>query len=168
MQIQGFIAFLPFARVSLNSLIPRPYDFEPISVGDHIRRKRLQLGLLQKEAARQLGVNSWTVLNWEKGQTEPPVFAMPAIFQFLGYDPHPEPKTLPERLLAKRREMGWSIQQAAGVVSVDPCTWRNWEQGQLVLYRKHRRRVAHLLELSAQAFNHEMAAQWRQSRTKEV
>lgn len=30
-------------------MIPKPYDFEPISVGDHIRKRRLELGLMQKE-----------------------------------------------------------------------------------------------------------------------
>jgi len=82
--LQGRVAFLAFARVSLKSLIPKSYSFVPISVGDHIRKRRLELGLLQKEAARQLGVNPWTVLNWERGHTEPPVSAMPDIFQFLG------------------------------------------------------------------------------------
>ncbi len=38
-----------------------------ISIGDHIRKKRLQLGLFQRELAQQLGVNVWTILNWEKG-----------------------------------------------------------------------------------------------------
>jgi hypothetical protein len=54
---------LPFARVSLELLILRPWDFEPISVGDHIRKRRLKLGLLQKGAADQLGVNFRTILN---------------------------------------------------------------------------------------------------------
>ena len=56
----------------------------PISVEDHIGRRRLQLGLLQREAALQLEVNPWAVLNWEKRRTEPLVTAMPAIFRFLG------------------------------------------------------------------------------------
>jgi DNA-binding XRE family transcriptional regulator len=42
-------------------------DFEPISLGDHIRKGRLEQGLLQGEAAQQLGVNPWIALNWEKG-----------------------------------------------------------------------------------------------------
>ena len=81
------------------------------------------MGLMQKEAAEQLGVNAWTILNWEKGHTEPPIASIPAIANVLGYDPFPEPKTIPQRLLAKRREMGWSIKEAARVVGVDPGTW---------------------------------------------
>ncbi len=68
---------------------------------------RLQRQLRQKEAARLLGVTSWTVFNWEKGRTDPSIEAMPALLSFLGYDPLPEPQVLPERLLAKRRAMGF-------------------------------------------------------------
>ena len=132
----------------------------PISVGDHIRKRRLELGLLQKEAAQRLAVNPWTVLNWEKGHTKPPVSAMPAIFQFLGYDPYPEPRTLPERLLAKRREMGWSIRQAANHLKVDSGTWANWERGQTVFYRRHRALIAKMLGLSFYALDQEMVARW--------
>jgi len=33
--------------------------------------------------------------------------------------------------------MGWSIEQAARAIHVDPGTWRNWEQGEMILYRQH-------------------------------
>lgn len=151
---------MPFARVSLKSLISRPYDLVPISVGDHIRKKRLELGLLQKEAALQLEVNPWTVLNWEKGYTEPPVSAMPAIFRFLGYEPFPEPRSLPECLLAKRRQMGWTIKEAARNLGADPGTWGNWERGKMILYRKHRVSVALLLGVSIEDLHQEMSNRW--------
>lgn len=87
--MQGCVAFLQFTRVSLNSLILQPYDFEPKTLGDHVRRRRLKMRLMQKEVADRLGVNSWTILNWEKGHTEPSTVSIPAIVQFLGYDPFP-------------------------------------------------------------------------------
>ena len=59
---------MPFVRVRLKSLIRKPYDFEPQSLGEHIRRRRLMLSLTQEETAEGLGVNTWTVLNWETGQ----------------------------------------------------------------------------------------------------
>ena len=87
------------------------------------------MGLMQKEVAKLLGVNTWTILNWEKGRTEPPVESIPTIVQFLGYnDPFPEPKTLPQRLIAKRQAMGWSIKKAATTLGVDPGTWGNWKK----------------------------------------
>ncbi len=159
---QGFIAFLPFAHVSLKSLIPKPYDFEPKTLGEHVRKKRLEMGLMQDEVAAQIGVNPWSILNWEKGKTEPFIASIPAIIRFLGYDPFPQPQTLSQHLLAKRRAMGWSIKEAANTVGVDPSTWRNWERGKLILYRKHRTLVARFLELSADTLDQEMAARWNQ------
>jgi transcriptional regulator with XRE-family HTH domain len=161
--LQGCVAFLPFARVSLKSLIPKPYDFEPTFVGDHIRKKRLQLGLYQKEVAQQLGVNTWTILNWEKGHTEPPVSGFPAIIKFLGYDPHPEPVTIPEQLISKRRKMGWTVREAATVIGIDPGTWGSWERGQTVLYLRHRMLISKLLGCSFESLNHDMAKRWKQS-----
>jgi|GEM_PF-1724656 len=115
---------------------------------------------MQKEVAQQLDVNTWTVLNWEKGRTEPPIVSIPAIVQFLGYNPFPQAETLPQHLLAKRRMMGWSIRDAAEAVEVDPGTWGNWERGQMILYRKHRDRVARLLDISVDALDREMASRW--------
>ena len=79
----------------------------------HVGKRRLELQLTQNQAAERLAVKPWTVLNWEKDHTEPPIESMPAIIRFLDYDPFPEPTTIPERLLAKRRAMGWSIKEAA-------------------------------------------------------
>ena len=115
---------------------------------------------MQREAAIELGVNPWTVLNWEKGHTEPPIGSIPAILEYLGYDPFPKPLTLPERIVAKRRELGWSIETAARKVDVDPGTWGNWERGQMILYRRHRVQLAEFLGLSAVALNNEMSACW--------
>lgn len=95
----------------------------------------------------RLGVTPQTVLHWEKGQTEPPVEAIPAILRFFGYDPFPKPESIPERLLAKRRAMGWSIKQAARHLGVDPGAWRDWERGGVILCRRHRHIVARFLGL---------------------
>ncbi len=119
--------------------------------------------LMQKEVTDQLGVNAWTILNWEKGHTEPPIVSIPAIVRFLGYDPFPQPTTLPEKLLAKRREMGWSIKEAAQAVGVDPSTWGNWERGQTILYRQHRVLIARFLDLPADALDQEMTSRWNRS-----
>jgi transcriptional regulator with XRE-family HTH domain len=134
-------------------LKPKETDFEPQTLGEHLRKRRLILGLTQKEAADQLGVNSWTILNWEKGHTQPPMASIPAIVWFLGYDPFPEPKTLSQHLIAKRRTMGWSIKEAAGSLGVDPASWGKWERGQTILYRQHRILVARLLDLSEEALD---------------
>jgi transcriptional regulator with XRE-family HTH domain len=53
-------------------------------LGEHIKRCRLLRKLTQKQAAKLLGVSPFTVLNWEKNKTIPPVQTIPAILRFLG------------------------------------------------------------------------------------
>lgn len=107
------------------------------------------MGLSQEDAGNQLGVTLFTILNWEKGQTKVHIKAWPGILTFLGYDPLPAPQTIPERVLTKRREMGWSIKEASQSFGVDEGTWGAWERGNTVLLRKHRAKLASLLNLSS-------------------
>ena len=127
--MQGRVALLQFVPIRLKALKPKETDFEPQTLGERVKRCRLTRRLTQKEAARLLGVSSWTVLNWEKGKTEPSVESIPAILRWVGYNPFPEPNTLPERMLARRRAMGWSISEAARQLGVDEGTWKRGRPG---------------------------------------
>ena len=161
--VQGRVAFLPCLPVTLKALKPKETDFEPRTIGEHIKRCRLRRKITQGELARLLEARPDTVLNWEKGHTEPPIELMPAILQFLGYDPFPEPNTLPERMLAKRRAMGWSIKEAARQLRVDEGTWGAWERGETILFRKHRVQLARFLGMAAAQINGEMRNRWIRS-----
>ena len=94
--------------IRLKALKPKDTDFEPQTVGDHVRKRRLGLGLTQKAVANLLGVTQFSVINWEKHGMTPPVTTMGRITKFLGYDPVPRGDTVADRIRAKRREMGWS------------------------------------------------------------
>ncbi len=120
--MQGRVALLQLAPIALKALKPKETDFEPRTLGEHVRKRRLELRLTQKQAAERLDVNPWTVLNWEKDHTEPPIESMPDVIRFLDYDSFPEPKSFAERLLVKRRAMGWSIKVAASELGVDEGT----------------------------------------------
>jgi len=63
--------------------------------------------------------------------------------------------------------MGWSIQKGAGVVSVDLGTWKYWERGQTVLYRRRRVLIARVLGLSVEALDEEMTKRWIRSHQRE-
>ena len=67
--------------------LPPAYPRELRTLGDHIRKKRLDLGLLQKEVARLLGVDTDSVTNWEKNRYVPRRHLIPRIVEFLGYVP---------------------------------------------------------------------------------
>ncbi len=79
---------LPFCGLTLTALKPPDpaYPTELATVGNHIRKGRLDLGLLQREVAAEIGVDASSVYNWENGRTEPQLRHLPAIIRFLGYD----------------------------------------------------------------------------------
>jgi len=54
-----------------------------VTIGDHLR-KRLDLGLFQKDVAVFIGVDICTVTNWEKNKGEPQLRFIPKITDFLG------------------------------------------------------------------------------------
>jgi transcriptional regulator with XRE-family HTH domain len=168
-QAQSCVAFLRFHRVELKSLIPKPYDFEPTTFGEHVRKRRLILGLTQAEVATQLGVNEYTVGNWENDETKPVLGFLKRVIAFLGYDPEPpKPQTVAEHLKAKRRELGWSQKETARHLGVDPCTWSSWESGGTIMALAHRRLVARFLGLSEAVVYAGMKKRWSDSHQIEV
>ena len=56
-------------------------------MGEHLKRARLDRSIQQKGAARALGCDPRTLLNWKKGRVAPDVRFWPAILAFLGYGP---------------------------------------------------------------------------------
>jgi len=103
---------------------------EPKTVGDHIRRRRLGLKMLQRDMAKQLGVDKTTVFNWEANASSPEIRYMPAIIRFLGYNPLPEANGWGERLVRHRTSLGLSQKEAALKLGVDPGTLARWERGE--------------------------------------
>jgi len=58
------------------------------TLGDHIKKRRLDLGLFQKDVGRAIGVDHHTVMIWEQNQR--PILAgnIAKVVAFLGYDPY--------------------------------------------------------------------------------
>jgi transcriptional regulator with XRE-family HTH domain len=83
------ILALPFCHAELRAPKPKSdhYPKGISTLGDHIRKRRLDLKLLQMQVAEQIGVDEATVTNWERNATIPALRFIPAIIQFLGYDP---------------------------------------------------------------------------------
>lgn len=47
------------------------YPANPKTIGEMIRKHRLDLGLLQREVAERIGCDKMTMVNWEKGHRMP-------------------------------------------------------------------------------------------------
>jgi len=82
----------------------------------------MELRLLQREAANRIGVDVFSLLNWEKGKTEPVIRFWPGIIAFLGHDPSPLPVTLGDHVRAERRRRGCSLALLARECSFDQGT----------------------------------------------
>ena len=66
---------------------PLPYPAQISTIGDHLRKRRLDLGLLQREVAEELGVTESTIWNWEANCSSPQLGFIPKTIAFLGYNP---------------------------------------------------------------------------------
>lgn len=122
---------MPFCHAELRTAKPKSerYPKELKSLGDHIRSRRIDLGLFQSQVADLIGVCPLTITNWEGNASQPPVQYIPAIIRFLGYNPFPAADTFPERLATARRTQGMAQKQLATALGVDPTTVRDWENG---------------------------------------
>ena len=143
---QGYVTYLPpGVPITLKALKPKPYPENPRTVGEHVRKRRLEAGLSQAALARTLRVSAFTIIGWEKGRITPPTVTMGRVIQWLGYDPMPPGETLAERLKAKRRAMGWSQEEAAKVLGVHRSVFADWERGGRVHFRSYRRLLARFI-----------------------
>jgi len=100
------------------------------TLGDHLRRRRLTLNLLQRQVAEQLNVDKASVYNWETNRSKPGLKYMPAIIKFLGYSPLRQPEGWAERLVLCRTALGISQAVAASQIGVDQGTLARGERGQ--------------------------------------
>jgi transcriptional regulator with XRE-family HTH domain len=135
--------------LKLKTKIPlsKQYPKDINTLGDHIRKKRLDLGLLQREVAEKIGVDESTIYNWERQRTQPEIRFIASIIEFLGYDPLPQPEAFPERLKTYRVKMGLSQRKLAAKLGIDPGTVGGWESGR---HKPVKRRCGLISELFEQ------------------
>ncbi len=133
---RNVIPALPFCSLVLTAKKPinPAYPKSLVSLGDHLRKRRLDLGLLQKEVALTLGVDKMTINSWETGRYRPQLAILPRIIAFLGYTPPDldQGSTSPaDRLRAYRISQGLSQEKFARLIGVDEGTVAQWEKGRL-------------------------------------
>lgn len=68
-----------------------PMSKEPTTIGQHLRRKRVQLKLHQAQVAKRLEVSTRTLSLWECDQIYPTWEYQPRIISFLGSNPFINP-----------------------------------------------------------------------------
>lgn len=123
---------LPCCYLTLKTGKPHnpAYPEDLTTLSDHIRKRRLDLGILQKDVAVIVNAITLTVTNWEKNRTSPRLYLLPKIIKFLGYDPlQSNATTLCERLKEYRIQKGLSLRRLAKELGIDPGTLANLEKG---------------------------------------
>ena len=117
------------------------YPVEIKTLGDHIRKKRLDLGLFQKDVAKFIGVNTSTITNWEKNRNQADFRHYPKITEFLGYCPFEKLETVGERLQRNRMYLGISQSDMAIKLGIDPTTLARWESNAPNQKREHKEKA---------------------------
>ena len=79
--------------------------------------------------AKLVGVSTDTVTNWEKNRSNPDLRAVPAVLEFLGYDPRKVDESIGGQLVRARQARGLSQRELARTIGADPSTLSKWEQG---------------------------------------
>jgi DNA-binding XRE family transcriptional regulator len=140
---------LPFCRVTLKARRPQSpaYPKKIKTLGDHLRKRRLDLALLQRQVADSIGVDKNTIANWEGQRSNPALILMPAIIRFLGYNPLPGSTTLAGRLVRYRTSLGMTQKALAKRLGIDPCTLARWEREEKMPIGLYRQLVEDLLSL---------------------
>jgi transcriptional regulator with XRE-family HTH domain len=109
--------------------LPKELTEEPITLGDHLRRRRFELGLYQKDVAKQIGVTTSTIWNWENNWSSITLSCMPKVIEFLGYNPIPCPDVLLERLTWYKQINGLTLEQLGVEMGRDPEQLADWLAG---------------------------------------
>jgi predicted transcriptional regulator len=80
------------------------YPEAPKTIGEMIRKRRLDLHLYQKDVAKLIGCDQMSIVNWEKNHTQPRISHMGEVVRFLGYNPLENKNTMAQRLVNHRRD----------------------------------------------------------------
>jgi transcriptional regulator with XRE-family HTH domain len=117
--------------------LKQDYPLHPQTLGEHIKKVRMDKGLLQKEVAEIMNVSEDTITYWENGRSHPQVHFYPAIISFLSYYPFAhETETIAGKLKQLRYCKGWSYAAAAKELGVDTATIKRYEKRKIIIKTK--------------------------------
>jgi transcriptional regulator with XRE-family HTH domain len=108
------------------------YPADPKTIGEMIRKRRLDLGLRQIDAAKMIGCDEMSVVNWEKGHRSPRVNHLSGVIEFLGFNPFQNGDTMAHQLINHRKALGMTQKEFAGLIAVDQSTLARWERGERI------------------------------------
>ena len=148
---RNVMAALPFGKLRLTAKRPLDacYPKTLDTLGDHIRKRRLDLGLSQEALCIRLGVDESSLTHWELNQRQPGIRFYPRIHAFLEYCPLPEAGTrkLSQKIRVWREGLGLSQEAMAKAMGVDESSLADWEAGRAEPMRRTRERLGSYFRL---------------------
>ncbi|MBU0706965.1 helix-turn-helix transcriptional regulator, partial [Patescibacteria group bacterium] len=125
--------------INLNDFNPS-YPKNPHTLGERIRKARMDKGLYAKELAKMLGVTDDTMLNWEKGRNMPQYkdvrnlqnaldLKIPAVLIYRDYPFNPV--TFSQKFKQKRLDLHLNQKEAAKKLGFEVTTIRRLECGKM-------------------------------------
>ena len=127
---------IPIPKFSIDTfrpiIPPKGYPANPVTIGEHIRKKRQDDSRLQADIAKIIGVSVSTIWNWEHG-TSPNVKHVPSINKFLEYVPFDRPKNACnlQKLRYYKLINGLTIKQLAKEIGCNHEQLMDWMGGKI-------------------------------------
>jgi DNA-binding transcriptional regulator YiaG len=122
------------------------YPAQPKTLGEHIRKIRMDKKLPRRKAAEVLGVTGHCVKNWENNLVMPQTRYFPSIIAFLGYDPSlPNIEVLAKNIRQYRRQSGMTQEALAKIIGVTVDTISGWENAESRPIPSHMTKLLELL-----------------------
>jgi ribosome-binding protein aMBF1 (putative translation factor) len=130
---------------------PRPeplkYPKNLKTIGDHIRKRRMDKGLSQSKLGQIFTVSKDCVTNWENGRNTPQIGFYPRIISFLGYYPFLGDKsTLGNAIFAYRCEKGISAKSLGTAIGIGGCTVLAIEQYRCIPQKDTLRKIGAIIQ----------------------
>lgn len=124
-----FIAHIQASRCCLgpHEKQAKNYPENPKTLGEHLRKRRLDLYQTQEQVAMRFGVSVTTYIYWEANHVVPKVDKWPKIVQFLGYDPSPPPTTFGDAVTTLRYSLGLDRHRFARRLGTNAKSVMHWE-----------------------------------------
>jgi DNA-binding XRE family transcriptional regulator len=124
------IPALPFSNLTKTLCKPLGNKLisNPATIGEKLKNRRIELGLLQKDVANMIGICEGSITLWENNRNEPSIIYYPKIIIFLGYVPFEvDTSTLGGQIKLYRYLHGLSQEELARKLEVNESTIFHYE-----------------------------------------
>lgn len=122
---------MPFCQITLKAQKPKDpaYPEALTTIGDHLRKRRLDLKLKAGDVAVWFGVDRDTVYAWEYNRHGPSKKRFSKVIEFLGYKPEASiGRFFGQELIAYRKVHGLTQMEFAKYLGVHKITLLSWEK----------------------------------------